>query len=613
MSKPAIIMTGKFARPKSKVFGSYIDYMARDEAVRNERYYAYSAFINQENTGAIYSDEAENLDDYIDYMANPYKTSHLFTQDKNDLTLDEKLELKEKFQLAYDNESVMWQDVFSFDNAWLVEKGFLNPKTNELDELKIQSATRAGMNQMLKHEGLLDSAVWTASIHYNTKNIHVHVATVEPYPTRENKRLVDKETGEICMEGKGNRSRKTLRAMKSGFANDLLELVPLYQQIDALQKIMIEGKRKAPFLEMDSPQLHQTLNLLRQKLPLEKGYWKEGYAKRFSFDEPLQALVDNFLQDYFIEEIQTLKSLFDKIEQEQGRTYGDFKGQGDWQKGKWAVLYKRLGNDILNELRNESHTRSIHGSRLDNQMASLPFSKMTDREQAIEKALEKLVRHTAPVRQVREVTNRLENLAPSLLEKEERALPEKIPKLQGTSSITSQRFEINRQQLRENLSKENGQAQSDKMTNLHDFSPKNQLRILAQCPNATLLFTKEKWTYYQFLISPKAPPISVIDPVKDEQGRLVAFKESGRFDMSQVIYQGTIPLEQMMKKIKLEEQLDKKKGVSSRKGSYRENQMKNFQNQHLSHHIQKVFRRTYQDFLNEQAHRQLEFEQERQV
>lgn len=611
MSKPAIIMTGKFARPKSNVFGSYIDYMTRSEAVRNMAYNDYSAFINQDKTGAIYSDETENLDDYIDYMANPYKTSHLFTSDQNDLSFDEKNQLKAKFQLAYDNDSVMWQDVFSFDNAWLVEKGFLNPKTHELDEMKIQSATRVGMNRMLKQEGLLTSAIWAASIHYNTDNIHVHVASVEPNPIREKKRFVDRETGEIRLEGKGSRSRKTLRAMKSGFANDLLELIPLYQQIDTLQKSIIKGKRATPFLEIHHVQLVQNLTLLRHKLPAELGYWKAGYAKRFDFEKSLYALVQNFVQDYFSKETQTLKTLFDKIEQEQERAYGDAKGQGDWQQGKWLTLYKRLGNDILNELKNErsGQTKSTQGARLNTQLDK-PTSQ---REEAITKALERLITHAPATRTLKEVATYLEKKRPSPIEKEERVLPEKVLSRQDISTTQTKGFDGTVKQLRQSLLADERRFQPDNMTNLQAFSVKNQIKILKQEPKSTLLFTREKWTYYQFLISPKAQAIFVIDPIKDEQGKLVGFKESSRFDISQVTYSGLIPLEEMMTNIQHEEKLGQKSGVNSKKGGYQEKHMKNFQAQHLSYNLQKIFRRTYQDFLNEQAHRQLAFEQEREI
>lgn len=38
----------------------------------------------------------------------------------------------------------------------------------------------------VKNESL-ENATWSAAIHYNTDNIHVHVATVEPAPCRQKK------------------------------------------------------------------------------------------------------------------------------------------------------------------------------------------------------------------------------------------------------------------------------------------------------------------------------------------------------------------------------------------------------------------------------------------
>ena len=37
---------------------------------------------------------------------------------------------------------------------------------------------------MLENEGL-ENAIWTAGIHYNTDNIHIHIATCEIMPARE--------------------------------------------------------------------------------------------------------------------------------------------------------------------------------------------------------------------------------------------------------------------------------------------------------------------------------------------------------------------------------------------------------------------------------------------
>ena len=94
--KAGIVVVTEFCRPNTSKFQGYIDYINRTEAVRNENTAKY------------------NL--YQDYMGNPEKTTALFTAEKDKLTKAEKNELKEIFNKAQENESIMWQTVISFDN-----------------------------------------------------------------------------------------------------------------------------------------------------------------------------------------------------------------------------------------------------------------------------------------------------------------------------------------------------------------------------------------------------------------------------------------------------------------------------------------------------------------
>ena len=90
--------------------------------------------------------------------------------------------------MAQDNGSLMWQTVISFDNRWLAEHGIYDAKNNVLDERKLKEIARGGVNRMLEKEHL-ESAIWSAAIHYNTDNVHVHIATVELDTTKRNQRL----------------------------------------------------------------------------------------------------------------------------------------------------------------------------------------------------------------------------------------------------------------------------------------------------------------------------------------------------------------------------------------------------------------------------------------
>lgn len=152
-------------KTSSKKFETYIDYIDREDAKRDKAYNQYSL--------------------YNDYMENEMKSTGLFSTDKSNLNEDEKKKMKDLFSLAKKNESILWQDVFSFNNEKLEEQGFYNSNTKEIDEEAIREATCNAMNRLLEEKKLKDSAIWTASIHYNTDNIHVHIAMCEPHPTKK--------------------------------------------------------------------------------------------------------------------------------------------------------------------------------------------------------------------------------------------------------------------------------------------------------------------------------------------------------------------------------------------------------------------------------------------
>lgn len=401
-SSPGIIMTGKFARPGSSAFQSYIDYMDREEAVRNEAYEAYSAFTNREGTSAAYEgDEDETLEGYIHYMANPVKTSRLFSADKHQLNEEDLKRMKEQFTAAAKNGSVMWQDVFSFDNQWLVQHGYLDERTNQLKEEKIHEAIRLAMATMLSEEGMTDSAVWTASIHYNTDNIHVHVATVEPYPTREKKKFVDPETGELVTEVKGYRSRKTMRKMKSVFANQLLGLQKERAKIDALRKVMIEGIRSEQGQEQMN---HMVMDLQRvaKKLPEQKGYQKYGYAEKYGFKKELDKVIQSFIDQNFPELYQEMMDRQAYIQSEEESAFGEGRNSSE---NKLHTLYTRLGNHILKEIQAMDlvpKKRQVNGSLGEMMMEdqSMDRDKIIEENQtkpteAFQLALERIVNNPA--------------------------------------------------------------------------------------------------------------------------------------------------------------------------------------------------------------------------
>ncbi|WP_430051045.1 relaxase MobL [Niallia taxi] len=75
-----------------------------------------------------------------------------------------------------------------------------------------------------------------ASIHRNTKHIHIHYGTVELKNTRE---LINvKENGASYLTPKGKRKQKTIDNMKRTFANALIDRTAELSRISELRNTL---------------------------------------------------------------------------------------------------------------------------------------------------------------------------------------------------------------------------------------------------------------------------------------------------------------------------------------------------------------------------------------
>ena len=166
MSRPGIVLVSQFTTHDAKdkkgnqiAFGGFVGYINREDAKKTET-------------------EKQQEQGYIKYMMDEQKSNGIF--DFWNDSLDEKQVNRKKwiFDVAQNNEGIMWQQVLSFDNDYLKKHNFLT-ENNELDDRSIQHATRKMMTSQLKERGMLGNVEWSASIHRNTDNIHVHVAYVE--------------------------------------------------------------------------------------------------------------------------------------------------------------------------------------------------------------------------------------------------------------------------------------------------------------------------------------------------------------------------------------------------------------------------------------------------
>lgn len=312
-----------FCRPGSEEFGGYIDYLDREEAQRNNAIKTFNLFN--------------------DYMGNPEKSSGLFTADKDALTLDEKRELKDIFQIAQDNGSLMWQTVISFDNVWLEKNGVYDTQKQILDERKIKEVARMAIGKLLKEEKL-EHAVWSAGIHYNTDNLHIHIATVEPFPMRE-KMLYDGH-----LEVRGKFKLGSINKCKSVVVNELMQTKDVNLQINKIIRKDIVEQLKARELTQD-PILKEKFLTLCEKLPELPGnlmhYNNKATAQYRAYVDEISKL---FLEKYTPEQYKELTNILER----QSRLYEEAYGgdnYGYYKEDKLYDLMERMGNATLRAAR----------------------------------------------------------------------------------------------------------------------------------------------------------------------------------------------------------------------------------------------------------------------
>ena len=177
----------------------------------------------------------------------------------------------------------MWQDVFSFDNDWLEKYGMYDKRTGALDEKRIMEAVRNSMSEMILGEKV-DSLIWSASMHFNTDNIHVHIASVELNPTR-------------YIFNDGFMIYKSLYRMKSIFANTLVDRSKEQKEInDIIRNNIINGKKEISF--HNDMEMKRLVTEIIKKLPEDKRQWQYGYNSLNAVKPLLDELTSYYIKNY---------------------------------------------------------------------------------------------------------------------------------------------------------------------------------------------------------------------------------------------------------------------------------------------------------------------------
>lgn len=320
----------------SKVTGVIVKSQFKTNKISNSK----SSFKNYVN----YMDRAEthteknDIESYQDYMGNKEKSTGLFTSDKDFLKEEEKEIYKEVFRNSQEKGSILWQDVISFDNEWLKELGVL--KEHGVDEKKLKEVTRSAVNEMLKNEKLSDSAVWTGAIHYNTDNIHIHVATVQTTNFRE----------------RGFRKESSFGKMKSTIANKLMDRSKENEQLnDFIRNKLIGSKKENKTMSLKNKVANRDMVKQFQKihsmLPEDKRQWKYNMNGLKEVRPEINKLTDMYIDKYFKSEFKDFNKQLDKEVEVYKKAYGNNSKSERYKETKIQDMYTRMGNTILNEVK----------------------------------------------------------------------------------------------------------------------------------------------------------------------------------------------------------------------------------------------------------------------
>lgn len=343
---------------KKGTFEKYLDYMDRKKALQSKPKLEADEILSLQTVTEKIEELSAVEKNFLtgEQLESQKKLdsleSGMFDLNSNDLKKSEVDNYKELFSQASENESVLFQDVISFETQALIDAGIYNPKTNELKREPLILASRKMINTLVEMEGLNESTVSVGEIHYNTDHFHIHFATTEVEPTRE--KVFIKEKNQY--ERKGLRDEYTLEKMRSVFANTIFDRTSELERLNNLRN----GLRTEIKDELAKPNDKKIvlLDQLKNELPENKKKW---FAKSLTpkGKEVMNELIDELMKDNpNFEEFKRIAKEEDIIKSETFGTLSEnkqsfYEGRMYGENG----IYYRLGNSILQELKSPSSNK----------------------------------------------------------------------------------------------------------------------------------------------------------------------------------------------------------------------------------------------------------------
>lgn len=333
-------------------YEKYIQYMGRQYALENKKRLSKDEkkelkIVKEKVREKLSIDKEEQKEqDFIKIKPG------VFSMEKEVMTSKDINEVSKIVKSAQKNGSVFYQDVISFDIDFLIKEGLYNPENDELDEKRIQRASRKMMDKLFDDEKI-ESGYWFASIHRNTEHIHIHYGTVELKNTRELMKV--KEDGKEYIVPRGKRKQQTIDNMKSVFVNSLIDRTSELSRITELRNTLVQDVKKTYSKNKEELEQTKLLQEIYDELPTNKKFWQYG-SKNIS--NSTRKKIDR-LTDLLMKDNENYKEYIEKTAKEgeyRKELFGDSqRSDRDYASNKVEEIHKRLGNSLLKEMKNNAY------------------------------------------------------------------------------------------------------------------------------------------------------------------------------------------------------------------------------------------------------------------
>lgn len=314
---PAVILKTSFVKDWN--VGGYLDYMRRPRAFKGKL-----------------KPKTKELYDYFTYMGNDEKTDGLFDESCDYLS-EKQIDRYRKMEYISLNEGCpKYIGVISFDNKFLQHNNWIVGNTLDID--KIKETARKAINRLIEADDMFtkENCYWTAAIHTNTDNVHVHFQLLEKHWLNDGRHK--KNWDKLNNYG--------MEKLKSTVVQELL----LKKHTPELTRI----KRQILIPELtQNISMTSKLNTLMNRLPPTRKAWQ--YNRKGM--KPYQAEINDCIDEIIAQnkelstEFENYRALLEDVSAQYIDIYGERKREiADYAANQMEDFYQRAGNALLHEL-----------------------------------------------------------------------------------------------------------------------------------------------------------------------------------------------------------------------------------------------------------------------